>query len=94
MKRLPADYERARFGVPIKIDIDYAKCPEAQDCQKCVRVCPLGVIALSPLEDRRIVKREPMKWRAVPVATAICNFCGSCTRACPKDAVSLIDLGR
>ncbi|MCW8802009.1 MAG: 4Fe-4S binding protein [Candidatus Bathyarchaeota archaeon] len=57
--------------MPVKINIDYAKC---NHCKKCVKACSFGV--LEWFEEQPIVTNPNS-----------CSVCLECKKTCPVDAI-------
>lgn len=62
-------------------------------CGRCVNTCPKGLITLIPKKARAVVRcssRDTAKMTH-QICAAGCMHCLSCVRACPAEAVSLVD---
>jgi NADH-quinone oxidoreductase subunit I len=74
----------------VKINFDYSKCPQPENCRKCLQVCPPGVFNLI-FTDKKNYK-DPKNWKIVPVFPQLClnsEDCNSCIEMCPKNAISI-----
>lgn len=70
--------------------VDKEKCTS---CNKCIEICPKSVISLVPYDQLVVVDcnnkdKGPQVKKNCSVA---CIACGMCERACPFDAIHVID---
>jgi len=72
--------------IKVKIDIDYTKCTQAQDCRKCVQECPTRVFIIT-FDDENY--HDPKHWFIHPVFPQFCINCNLCVEICPKNAINL-----
>lgn len=100
MKYTPGDTANYRYNVPIRVNIDYKKCPPevASQCFKCLAACPSLCFVKWPVEDTRSIiipkdhhetGRDPEKWVVTAFGLIACNQCGTCAKVCPKNAISI-----
>lgn len=78
---------------PLAAEADELRPPGAQPdplfsalcikCQRCVTVCPEGVILPSTVEDGVVQMRMP----ELTFAASSCTFCDKCYEACPTMAI-------
>lgn len=75
------------FGLPV-VDVD--KCTA---CNDCVEVCPLGLFALMPLDQRLVVQcRSLLEGEAATAVCAVaCNACGRCVADASPGLISMVN---
>lgn len=72
-----------KYNVPIRFTVDYDKCSDSTDCNKCVAACPNLCLTMFPTNPDRL------HWGVSMWDPLMCNLCGVCARACPKEAVKV-----
>lgn len=78
----------------MKIKIDHAKCPQPDECGKCLNICPTGVFFLRP-QGKFSWKPEFQKsitsisYKLEPRFKGLCNLCMACVDVCPTNAITI-----
>ena len=70
----------------VKIEIDYSKCTQPEDCRRCLNVCEPAVFNLVFLDKDYY---NPKIWRVIPVFPQLCTLCNLCVENCPNNAFLL-----
>lgn len=72
----------------VKIKIDYSKCQQPENCNKCLRLCKPGVFHLIFMDKDY---HDPKDWKIIPAFPRLCifNSCNSCVEDCPENAISI-----
>jgi ferredoxin len=73
-----------------KVEWSNEKCQHADECVRCLRVCPQAVFAMyAPNREEGV---PPTEFVISPAMQFFCNGCGACLEACPKDALKITPL--
>jgi len=88
-KACPFDAIHVKDGVAV---VDEEKC---KACEKCVDVCPRHIIALEPYKTKKHVAVPCSSKAKGPAVTKVCANgcigCSLCAKACPKEAITVVD---
>lgn len=70
--------------------VDPGKC---KSCQKCVEACPRGLISMVPRNQQVLVvcKNRDRGKRAKEVCSISCIACRICEKACPVQAITIVE---
>lgn len=71
----------------MRVKIDYQRCARPNQCARCLQACPHAVLLMYP-EERKDGRRAE-GWRVLAMHEALCNGCGLCVSACPRNAIEL-----
>ena len=70
-----------------KVEWSNDKCQNANECSRCLRVCPQAVFALyAPNREEGI---PPTEYVISPAMQMFCNGCNACIDACPNNALKV-----
>ncbi|TXT65560.1 MAG: hypothetical protein BAJALOKI3v1_90003 [Promethearchaeota archaeon] len=71
-----------------KIQIDYQKCIQPEECRKCVQICPPSVFNITFRDEDY---HNPNDWIIDPVFPQLCKGfdCSKCLEICLTQAISI-----
>jgi NAD-dependent dihydropyrimidine dehydrogenase PreA subunit len=73
-----------------EIAYDKGKCGDPRVCLKCIKTCPVCVLAYKPSEMPEKGK-PPEDWVIVGTCRVMCTYptCNLCIDACPNNALNI-----